>query len=76
VHDFQHFRFLGVQIDSGCRDDRFPSACGGDGYLDVGVLGAIECEAGVSRGDNVIGSADEFGSASPKGTGGRLLRIG
>src|SRR5580704_12811609 len=53
VHDFQHFRFLGLQIDSDCRDDRFSSACDGDGCLDARVLGAPASEAGLSRCDRV-----------------------
>jgi hypothetical protein len=53
VHDFQHFRFLELQIDSDCGDDCFPSACDGYGCLYIGVLGAAEREAGVSPCDRV-----------------------
>jgi|SRR5580693_466561 len=38
---------------SDCRDDRFPSACDGDGCLDADVLGAPASEAGLSRYDRV-----------------------
>jgi hypothetical protein len=53
VHNFQHFRFLELQIDSDCRDHRFPSAFDGDGRLDADVLGAPASEAGLSRCDRV-----------------------
>ena len=50
---FSIFRFLELQIDSDCRDDRFPSACDGDGCVDADVLGAPASEAGLSRYDRV-----------------------